>query len=74
MYLNLNSLFNSSIKVLTNYFPSEKLPTLGEISVILWMKKGHIVHLTSSGEACMGGLTNSETESNHIGRSEHKNS
>lgn len=37
-------------------------------------KRGHILNLTSSGEACMVGLTNSGTKSNHRGWSEHKNS
>lgn len=37
-------------------------------------KRGHILNLTSSGEVCMTGLTNSETESNHIRFSELKNS
>ena len=35
-------------------------------------KHNYIRKLTSSGEASMVGLTNSETESNHVGRSGHK--
>lgn len=35
-------------------------------------KRGRILNLTSSGEACMAGLTNSEIRSNHIGWSENK--
>ena len=31
------------------------------------MKKGYILSLTSSEKACMVGLRNSETKSNHIG-------
>lgn len=31
------------------------------------MKMGHVLNLKSSGEACMAGLTNSETESYHTG-------
>ena len=30
-------------------------------------KRGHILNVTNSEEACMVGLTNSETKSNHIG-------
>ena len=37
-------------------------------------QRGHILNLTSSGEACMAGLTNPETKVDHTGRSEHKNS
>ena len=37
-------------------------------------ERGHTLTLTSSGEASMVGPTNSETESNHIGRSEIKTS
>lgn len=38
-------------------------------------KRGRILNLTSSGEACTAaGPTNSETRSHHLGRSEHENS
>lgn len=37
-------------------------------------KRGHLLTLTGSREAHLVGPTNSETRSNHMGWSEHKNS
>ena len=42
------------------------------MAALCGQKRGHILSLTSSGEACLVDRTNSETESNHIGWSEHK--
>lgn len=43
------------------------------LNFLLWMKRGHILNLTSSGKANIADPTNSEIENNHMGWSEHKN-
>ena len=45
-----------------------------ELRKEVWTKSGHILNLTSFGKANMAGPTNSETEINCIGWSEHKHS
>lgn len=63
----------SFVSASSGYLPSFFTPFSKTPSTILVVdeKRGHILNLTSTGEACMaGGLTNSETCSNHTGWSE----
>ena len=70
---NSSSFVSASSGHLLSFFtPFSKTPST---ILVVDEKKGHILNLTSTGEACeVGGLTNSETYSNHTAWSEMKTS